>query len=291
MTQRTDGLRATNARVLGSLLIAVIVLASATSSVLAQTTGTQIREPLPLEIAVSVHGHSARTPINFSPDGAWIAHTVQTDETVPRGSGRRYAETGFPFGEGDSRMEATVTRLADSESIRLGGERSSSWAGVWSPDGRMVAFYSDEGGEAGLWIWDASAGRAERLGSVLVRPFFGFETPRWSPDGGAILVKILPSGQSIASANELDRAPQTAPTRFPDTGPDAPSVWVRRVDAPTESGDPSELEPPSEHGSPAGDLRALEADLAIVHLDGDVTRLVERRAIRDYAFSPDGRST
>ncbi|MXX73828.1 MAG: prolyl oligopeptidase family serine peptidase [Holophagales bacterium] len=271
------------------MLIAMVVLASATSVALAQATGTQIREPLPLEVTVSLHGHNTRSPINFSPDGAWIAHTVQTDETVPRGSGGRYAETGFPFGEGESRMEATVTRLADSESIRLGGEHSSSWAGIWSPDGKLVAFYSDEGGEAGLWIWDASARRAERLGSVLVRPFFGFETPRWSPDSGAILVKILPSGQSIASANELHRAPQAAPVRFPDTGPDAPSVWVRRVDASVDSSDPPDVESSSERRPPSGDVRAWETDLALVHLDGKVTRLVARRAIRDYAFSPDGR--
>ena len=290
MIQRTDGLLKGSARFVGPALIAMTAVVSATSLVLAQSTGTQIREPLPLEIAVSLHSHNGRSPINFSPDGAWIAHTVQTDETVPRGSGRRYAETGFPLAEGDSRMETVVTRLAGhSESIRLGGERSSSWAGVWSPDGKLVAFYSDEGGEAGLWIWDASTHRTQRLGSVIVRPFFGFQMPRWSPDGDAILVKILPSGQSIASANELDRVPQAAPSRFPDTGPDATSVWVRRVDASIEPSDPPDVEPPSERRPPAGDLRALEGDLAVVHLNGDVTRLVEGTAIIDYAFSPDGR--
>ena len=105
-----------------------------------------------------------------------------------------------------------MTRLADSESIRLGGEHSSSWAGIWSPNGRSVAFYSDEGGEAGLWIWDGGVRRAERLGSVLVRPFFGFQMPRWNPGSDAILVKILPTGQSIAAANELDdEVPGAAP--------------------------------------------------------------------------------
>ena len=280
-----------------SVLIAMIVLGSATPVVLAQSTGTQVREPLPLDIAVSVHGRNTRAPINFSPDGAWIAHTVMTDETVPQALGQMYTETGFPFGEGNSHMEATVTRLADSESIRLGGEHSSSWAGTWSPDGKWVAFYSDEGGETGLWIWDAGARRAERLGSVLARPFFGFQMPRWNPGGDAILVKILPTGQSIAAANELgDDVPGAAPSRFPDAGPDAPSVWVRRVDASIESSDPSvessdppDVEPSSERRPPTGAPRTFEADLAVVHLNGEVTRLVERKAIWDYAFSPDGR--
>jgi len=258
----------------GSVLIATIALTSAASLVLAQSTRTRIREPLPLEIAVSVHGHHARSSINFSPDGAWIAHTVETDETVP----------------GGPRMEARVTRLADSESIRLGGEHSSSWAGVWSPDGKLVAFYSDEGGEAGLWIWDAGARRAERLGSVVVLSHFGFEMPRWNPDGNAILVKILPTGQSIAAANERDDlVPGAAPSRFPDAGPDAPSVWVRRVDASNESIDSPDVGPPSERRPPTGPLSVFEGDLAVVRLNGEVTRLVERKAIWDWAFSPDGR--
>ncbi len=273
-----------------SVLIAMIVLGSATPVVLAQPTGTQIREPLPLEIAVSVHDRNTRAPINFSPDGAWIAHTVMTDEIVPQALGQMYTETGFPFGEGNSHMEATVTRLADSESIRLGGEHSSSWAGTWLPDGKRVAFYSDEGGEAGLWIWDAGARRTERLGRVLARPFFGFQMPRWNPGGDAILVKILPAGQSIAAANELgDEVPGAAPSRSPDAGPAAPSVWVRRVDASVESSDPPDVEPPSERRPPTGAPRVFEADLAVVHLNGEVTRLVERKAIWGYAFSPDGR--
>ena len=163
----------------------------------------KVREPLPLDVAVSLHGHNGRSPVNLSPHGTWVAHTVATDDTVPRDS-RRYSATGFPFAEGDSRMQATITQVADGESITLGGADSSSWAAVWSPDGSRVAFYSDEGGEAGLWIWDAATRRAARSPGLIVRPFFGFEMPRWSPDGRRVLVKVLPEGMSVAEANALE---------------------------------------------------------------------------------------
>jgi hypothetical protein len=98
----------------------------------------------PLDVALSLRGHNSRSPINLSPDGEWIAHTVQTDENVPRdGVAISYSPTGFPFSEGDSRMEATLTNVRTGEVIRLGGARSASWAAVWSPDGILVSHQGD----------------------------------------------------------------------------------------------------------------------------------------------------
>src|SRR5262245_53635546 len=66
------------------------------------------REPLPIEVAADARGHNGRSPIALSPDGQWVAHTVETVDTIPRAT-HQYAATGFPFAEGDSRMEATIT--------------------------------------------------------------------------------------------------------------------------------------------------------------------------------------
>src|SRR5687767_2889970 len=93
--------------------------------------GTTLGEPLPLELAVSLRAHNSRSPINLSPDGEWIAHTIKTAERIPRDSvSRRYSATGFPFAEGDARMEATITNARTGDVVRLGGEDSSSWAPV-----------------------------------------------------------------------------------------------------------------------------------------------------------------
>jgi hypothetical protein len=155
------------------LLLAGSVLLASPS---AGQAGATLGEPLPLELTVSLRDHNGRAPINLSPDGEWIAHTIETPERIPRDGSRRYSSTGFSLAEGDSRMEATVTNARTGDAVRLGGEDGSSWAPVWSPDGNRVAFYSDEGGTAGLWIWEQLARRSTRFPELIVRPFLGFET-------------------------------------------------------------------------------------------------------------------
>jgi hypothetical protein len=99
---------------------------------------------------------------------------------------------------------------------------------VWSPNGERVAFYSDDGGEAGLWVWEKATGKAERFPGVVVRPLFGFELVRWSADIQRVLCKILPVGMSVAEANAL--VPDSAaPRRFSPTPADTPSVFVLRA--------------------------------------------------------------
>lgn len=262
------------------------VLCFAPQALLAQA-GDRLLEPLPLDAAVSVRGHNSRSPINVSSDGHWIAHTVETDETVPRDTvGFAYSATGFSFAEGDARMEATLTHTRTGETRRLGAATSSSWAPVWSPVGGRVAFYSDEDGEAGLWVWDEETRGATRFPGVIVRPFFGFEGPRWSSDGERLLVKILPAGMTVAGANAREPR-RTTSARFPDVEPDQPSVVVRRFDPDTaEADDP----PKPGAGDAAGEPDTRAVDLAVLDLHTErITRLVKGAAVSYYAWSPDNR--
>jgi dipeptidyl aminopeptidase/acylaminoacyl peptidase len=243
-------------------------------------------------VAVSLRSHNGRSPINLSPDGAWLAHTVEAIETIPRDSvTRRYSATGFPFAEGDSRMEATLTNTRTGEVIRLGGGQSASWAAVWSPDGQRVAFYSDEGGEAGLWIWEKASRQSRRVPNIIVRPFFGFEVVRWSSDGQRLLCKVLPVGTSIAQANAVGRAPGQAP-KFRDVPAESASVYVQRAGmAPARPVrvDSSANVPATR--DPDRDVEWAKADLAVVDVRSfGVMRLATNVAVRGYAFSPDGRS-
>jgi len=243
-----------------------------------------LREPLPLDVAADMRGHNGRSPIALSPDGQWVAHTVETGDTIPRAT-HQFSATGFPFAEGDSRMEATITNTRTGEDITLGSPTGSSWAAVWSPDGSRVAFYSDEGGEAGLWIWSMATRTTERFPGVIVRPFFGFEIVRFSADGRRVLCKLVPEGMSLAEINAL--ATSLDETRkFPDVEPGQPSVIVQKS------------EPAGEEGAPAaavegtvGDVSWGMADLAILDLDTqEVRRLLRREPVRFYAFSPDEKS-
>ena len=262
-----------------------------TASAQAETPGARL--PLPLEVAVAMQGHNGRSPIGFSPDGAWIAHTVQTAERVPRSSSYAYADTGFPFAEGNARMQATLSAVDGPEEVPLGGTDGSSWGAVWSPDGSLVAFYSDEGGQAGLWVWERATRTSRRISDAIVRPFFGLETPRWTADGERVLVKLLPRGTTLAEANALLPVSSAGPDSGDETeNPDEPSVTVRRTaaaeaewGAEADTGDPVGAADPL-----ARRIAGFAADLAIVNVStGDVERLVERTAVRMYALSPDDR--
>ena len=274
----------------------VTIGALAVSGLTAQTAGpgNPVRsglspDPLPVQVALALRGHNGRSPINFSPDGAWIAHTVETDETVPRGSSYAYSDTGFPFAEGNSRMQATLSAVDGSEEIALGDEGSSSWGAVWSPDGRRVAFYSDEGGEAGLWVWDRETRSARRITDAIARPFFGFESPRWASDGERVMVKLLPLGTSLAELNSLLPAPGAESELGDTTSTDGPAVTVRRTAAAE-----AEWGSGGDSGGPTDGADALSrritgfsVDLAIVDVaTGEVQRIVRETAVRTYAFSP-----
>ena len=261
----------------------VALLFGWTVQTLAQSSA-RVREPLPLDVAADVFGHNGRSPIALSPDGQWVVHSVETIDTVPRAT-HQYSATGFPFAEGDSRMQATVTNMKTGESIALGGSKSSSWAGVWSPDGTKVAFYSDEGGESGVWIWSLATRRAERFPGVIARPFFGYEIVRWSTDGQRLLCKIVPAGMSLAEITALGMSLEEK-RKFEKAGPGQPSVIVKKSepsDKPAAGKPTPEVKPKTQ-----GDVSWGISDLALLDLKTKkVTRLVERANVRFYGFSPD----
>jgi hypothetical protein len=144
-----------------------------------------------------------------------------------------------------------------------------------------VAYYSDEGGEAGIFVWEKSAKQAERFPGVIPRSFFGFEILRWSSDSQRILCKILPDGMTMAQANALLPNSET-PDRFPQTGPNEPVVIVFM-----SPGEPSEA---SRKGpGQAADLANRElGDLALLDLRSHrVTRIATHVKPHWWAFSPD----
>jgi dipeptidyl aminopeptidase/acylaminoacyl peptidase len=240
----------------------------------------RLKEPLPLDVVTSVRAHNGRSPVNLSPDGEWVAHTYGLAETVARDT-RWFAATGFPFAEGDARMQAVLTSTRTGEVVHLGGDKGSSWGPVWSPDGTRVAFYADDSGETSLWIWERATRRSERFPGIIVRPFFGFEVVRWSADSERILCKVLPVGMTAAQANSI--APDgEASNRFPAVTAGQASVLVLRanIDKQTSAGQ-------IQSGKVSGTER-LRADLAILDVrTRRVIARVERLRACWYAFAPD----
>jgi dipeptidyl aminopeptidase/acylaminoacyl peptidase len=269
-----------------TLGILLALLGPAGVTLCAPTAG-KLSEPLPLEVAADARGHNGRSPVALSPDGQWVAYTIENVDTVPRAT-HQYSATGFPFAEGDSRMEATITNTKTGETLRLGGAKSSSWAAVWSPDGSRVAFYSDEGGEPGVWIWDMATRRAERFPGVMARPFFGFELIRWSADGQRLLCKVVPAGMTLAQITAMGMSLEEG-RKFPKVEPGQPSVIVKKSERADDKG--AAKPTPDTKPKTQGEVEWGAADLAVLDLTSKkVTRLVERTPVRFYAFSPDEKS-
>ena len=182
-------------------------LAFAAADSTAGANETKLREPLPFDIAAAVPLHNNRSAFDLSADGQWLAHTYSTADMLLPGT-HYYSASGVPVAEGGGhRMRARLTSTRTSEFIDLGNEASSSWAASWSPDGKQVAFYSDQDAEAGVWIWDRATRKKRRIADVRARPFFGFEYLRWSSAGDRVLCKILPADMDIQQANALSVEP------------------------------------------------------------------------------------
>ena len=86
---------------------------------------------------------------------------------------------------------------------------ANEWGPVWSPDGRQIAYSSDENGMPQLFVMDADGANARQLSDV-----WG-EYPAWSPDGSL-----------IAFASSMGGS-----TPFGDPDYD---VWVMDADGPDE---------------------------------------------------------
>lgn len=257
-----------------------LAIVSIVMSGLAALAAAQV-VPLPLEDALSTRIHNPRSSFDLSPDGEWVAHDWTAEDALAEGE--LYTPSGIAVAEGWHLRHAGLTNTRTGETIELGDPKSSSWGPVWSPDGRHVAFYADAGGTAGLWVWDAATRTAARVPGVIVRPFFGFEIVRWSPDGQHLLCKILPDGMTVAQANAL-LPKRGAPDRFPPVPEGAASVFVRSSHKRAD-----EASPPLEAST--GFLKREMADLAIIDIG---TLRVSSRVATDafalwYAFSPDGR--
>lgn len=261
----------------GVLCAVLLSLAIAPKSVYASPTYSG--QPLSAEVAASLRFVHERSPIDVSPDGRWIAYTLKTDEAEDRQRGSEYSATGVPFAEGARRMRAAVTNVISGQEVALGSAESQSWDPVWSPNGDAVAFYSDMGGQAAVWIWHRSTGRVEQFPQVIPRPFFGFEVIRWSLDGRKLLCKILPERLTLSEANAR-RGPSSSGSNFREQ-----AVTVLRYpnNTYTLSGEQSS------QGLPDF-LRSRDADLAILDLrNHSVLRIARAVQAHWYAYSPDQR--
>lgn len=235
--------------------------------------------PLAVADAIGQLAFPVRMPFAISPDGRRVAYTTQDPARRPPPAGKGFSfhsRTGVPTDFVGA--DVWVLDPAAGPAVDLTGGRGSSWGPAWSPDGRRLAFCSDRDGAARLWIWEADSGRLRALPGAVVRPLYGFDLPRWTPDGGKLLMKVLPEGVEPSGAETWTDAAR------PRGGEAAPGAGVT---ASVHRSPP----PPVQAGS-AVVIRGVgeeSSDLALVDVEGGrVERLARRLAIRGWWVSPDG---
>ena len=225
-----------------------------------------------------------------SPDGKWVVFEASDPTKVIRFDyeGQRFLKTGYPMLAGASAIGIWVSELASGKSFQLSSTEGSSWSPNWSPDGQHLAFYSDRGGQAALWVWDRQTKTAKQVSPAYIYFSWWRERPLWSADGKTILCKILPEGMGLDDVLKLSPFYPRSDAK-PKEDLSKPSVHVYSFHAGGEA--PKQKAPES----PSGTVEFTEfynafylSDLARIDVaTGKIARLIKRVRPMAYTYSPD----
>src|SRR5215469_15050897 len=123
--------------------------------------------PFRVEDAVGMRSFTNRSPVALSPDGKWLAYSLisqgQREEVDP--NYMVYNRHGVPA----TCLECVlwVTNIDSGQAQQVDPAARVTWGGVWSPDGRRLAYFSDRGGEAGLWLWERDSRQTHRISKAV----------------------------------------------------------------------------------------------------------------------------
>ena len=136
------------------------------------------------------------TEPRVSPDGAWVAYTVRTEDLK---ADIRQTDLWMTSWDGATTQRLTFTRKESENTPR------------WSPDGRYLAFLSSRGDDNDadqLWLLPRAGGEAERVTELKC----GVDEYEWSPDGARIAV-VMADSDSVAVGKD-DTQPPIVIDRF-----------------------------------------------------------------------------
>jgi dipeptidyl aminopeptidase/acylaminoacyl peptidase len=248
------------------------------------------RAPLQLVDVLAIREFPDRVPLDLSPDARFVTFTLRkrlrADTLLARATNGYFLPTGAPLDMAGTDVHVTDTRTGETRNISDG--RGSSWGGAWSPDSRTLAFYSDRDGVSRVWVWDRETTTLRRVSDAPVRPYWGFQTIRWSPDGRSILVKLSPLGLSpeqlegLLPATPGQASSATSPAT---TGKVTATVFVAKPAADTARRPALALDLDSARSF----LNVELSDLGAVDVgSGRVKRLARHVRAIGYRWSPDG---
>jgi len=242
--------------------------------------------PLPVRDALMEFALTP-APISLSSDNQWIAFTINDPNRTSFVSDKRHqwiSVSGTP--PGFIGCDIWLTNIKTGETRNLTQGRGSSWAPVWSPDGEYLAFFSDRGGVAHLWIWGKSSRTFRSLSALTVYTYQGLTTSRWTADSKKVLLSVLPEKTTIEQAAALTVGVPQSETRD-KTAEKGSSVKVFTSAA--VSKDSASIGTAQSANASDTYVNGYVADLALVDVaGGSVRRLVRSQKPCGYWPSPDG---
>jgi dipeptidyl aminopeptidase/acylaminoacyl peptidase len=242
--------------------------------------------PLEVEDALGTLSMANRMPIAMSPDGQWVAFTVEDDRRREGTQSERYmfyTKTGAFTEAVGCDVWIVNTKTGESRNLTRGQGTSSS--PVWSPDGKYLAFYSDRSGTEHIWLWGRENGQMRQLSDAIPRPFFNFQVVRWTPDGRHVLAKVLPEGMTVEVAADLITPPAVEPKEQDRYG--GATVTVYSSPSAQKNRPGAQTEKPLETQSW---MERYRGDLALIDVNtGKTDRLVTAAKPLGYWISPNGK--
>ena len=241
--------------------------------------------PLTLEDLLKFNTFVERVPIDITSDGNWITYNTQNREQYEGGGGDSlYSKTGVIIEMAYGTVWVTNTRTGEHRNLTP--DWGSSWAPRWSPDGTRLAFFSDRTSKPHLFIWDRETGDMQEYASATVRTFFGFEVPKWTPDGRYVLFKSVSSADVPISDESAQGESQVSPKTAQDTSfvevRDLPKRRLKQRDNESENGQLEE----NQHKTKKAELIV---DLVIADTKtGKTFSLMKGYEIRSFDIAPNG---
>jgi len=247
--------------------------------------GQKRLEPLPVKEALKTLSLSNFTSIEVSSDARLVAYTLNDNarksQAVRSRSLQDLERIGIP--RNADYCDIWISDTVTGTTTNLTQGRGTSWAPVWSPNGKYLAFYSDRDGIPALWLWERSSGTLRKASDAIVRTRNETSVPRWTPDSKRIVIRVLPKGLTLTDADTLLNKPATPIDN--STGPSKePGSSVTLFHSKTHTSAPEKV------ASGLNDyLVIFTADIAVVDLEKKSTNRVANRIIAEtYWLSPDG---
>jgi len=254
--------------------------------VLSQSSGLGQKQlaPLPVKEALKTLNLSMFSQLEVSPDGKVVAYVLQDTNRKAGAKAARSAQdlerVGIPLRA--DYCDIWISDVSTGVSKNLTLAQGTSWAPVWSPNGKYLAFYSDRDGLPALWLWERASGAIRKASNAIVRTRTETAVPRWTPDSKKLVIRVLPKGIRISDTQTLLNTPTTENHSSSDATKEPGSTVVLFSSRASSGGQ-------NEKDNANNSSLANVADLAVVNLETKKTTQVASRVITEgYWVSPDG---